>query len=117
MKSLPQFCELVAHRPRTRAHSLCLTDALPLRTGAAVEGVVDVQSQHFAGVGRLACGQGHVLVEQLEAVGQGQEGAWSHVNGWTFCKKEGATPSMALKDQCPKGLPQANKRIGKHITS
>ena len=54
---------------------LCLTDALPLGTGAAVEGVVDVQSQHFARVGGLTGGQGHVLVKELEAVGQGQEGA------------------------------------------
>ena len=56
-------------------HSLCLTNALPLGTGAAVEGVVDVQGQHFTGVGGFTGGQGHVLVKQLEAVGQGEEGA------------------------------------------
>ena len=66
------------HHDQEEHHSLCLTNALPLRTGAAVEGVVDVQSQHFTCVGGFACGQGHVLVKQLEAVGQGQEGADGH---------------------------------------
>ena len=66
------------HNDQEEHNSLCLTDALPLCAGAAVEGVVDVQCQHFTCVGGLACGQGHVLVEQLEAVGQGQEGADGH---------------------------------------
>ena len=66
------------HNDQEEHNSLCLTDALPLRTGAAVEGVVDVQCQHFTCVGGFACGQGDVLVEQLEAVGQGQEGADGH---------------------------------------
>ena len=63
------------HNDQEEYHSLCLADALPLSTGAAIEGIVDVQGQHFTGVGRFACGQGNVLVEQLKAVGQGQEGA------------------------------------------
>ena len=66
------------HHDQEEHNSLCLTNALPLRTGAAVEGVVDVQGQHFTGVGGFACGQGNVLVEQFEAVGQGQEGADGH---------------------------------------
>ena len=63
------------HNNQEEHHSLCLTDALPLSTGAAIEGVVDVQGQHFTGVGRFASRQGNVLVEQLEAVGQSQERA------------------------------------------
>ena len=66
------------HHDQEEHHSLCLTNALPMGTGAAVEGVVDVQGQHFTGVGGFTGGQGHVLVEQLEAVGQGQEGADGH---------------------------------------
>ena len=66
------------HNDQEEYHSLCLADALPLSTGAAIEGVVDVQGQHFTGVGRFACGQSNVLVEQLKAVGQGQEGADGH---------------------------------------
>ena len=66
------------HHDQEEHHSLCLTNALPLGTGAAVEGIVDVQGQHFTGVGGFTGGQGHVLVKQLEAVGQGEEGADGH---------------------------------------
>ena len=62
-------------------HSLCLRDAVPVL--ADVIGGVDVQSQKLGGVdldavlddGGSAAGQGHVLVEELEGIGQGQEGA------------------------------------------
>ena len=54
---------------------LCLANTFPLGAGAAIERVVDVQSQHLAHVGGLAARQGNVLVKQLEAVGQGEERA------------------------------------------
>ena len=53
------------HNDQEEHHSLCLTDALPLGTGTAIEGVVDVQGQHFTGVGGFTGGQGHVLVSTV----------------------------------------------------
>ena len=91
-------CSLLLHLPLTgitelqepqsshkdeEQNRLRLTDTLRGRV-LTVEGVVDVQSQHFCRFDggavclddkRLAGGQGQVLVEELESVGQAQEGA------------------------------------------
>ena len=71
------------HNDEEEYHSLCLADALPLSTGAAIEGIVDVQGQHFTGVGRFASGQSNVLVEQLKAVGQGV-GKFGYASAMSF---------------------------------
>ena len=54
---------------------LGLADALPCDAGTRIERVVDVQGEHLGGVRRGATGKGEVLVEQLKAVGDGQEQA------------------------------------------
>ena len=54
---------------------LGLADALPRGAGAGVEVVVDIQSQHLSGVVGVAAGEGQVLVEELNGIGEGEEGA------------------------------------------
>ncbi len=61
--------------------------------GTAIEGVVDVQGQELGELGGLACRQRQVLVEQLEAVGQRQEGADGD---------EGMTMGMLIFRQAPR---------------
>ena len=63
------------HNKQAEHNSLCLADALPLGSGAGIEGIINVVSQHHGLLGRFAAGQGQVLVKQLEGVGQSQEGA------------------------------------------
>ena len=54
---------------------LGLADALPLGSAPCIEGIINIECKELRLLGRLTACQGQVLVEHLEAVGQGQEGA------------------------------------------
>ena len=62
-----QYCK----NQQEEYHRLSLSDAFPLGAGSGVEGVINVQRQHFGSVGRFAAGEGQVLIKKLEGVCQG----------------------------------------------